>query len=296
MGFSEALKLEVKRKAHFRCCMCESVCFVQVHHIVPISAGGLDSFDNAAPLCPNCHDSLGANPEKRKWIKDKRDFIYEFCKKRLAFESVNRLEELYNKIEDAHREQANKIDEVELSVAQLKEENRLLKNQLHLLKEQQTKTTKGNLKRFFDGFFEDNLLKVIPEGEQYEPLIERISALVIYPGLITIDEEEIYMMIKYPSQLVVFSSEARGTSKLENVKANLINQAKKGGLALAENMIFNVRGDACLTLYDVNEVAEVLYNGINNPNANIIFGATVDESLRNKLSVTVLASFPQNKG
>jgi hypothetical protein len=50
---------------------------VQVHHIIPEEHGGPDTIDNAAPLCPNCHDYFGANPTKRKEIKHMRDWWYQ---------------------------------------------------------------------------------------------------------------------------------------------------------------------------------------------------------------------------
>jgi Zn finger protein HypA/HybF involved in hydrogenase expression len=76
MAFSEQVKLEVKRKAAFRCCRCQSV-GVDVHHIIPEKMGGPDEMDNAAPLCPNCHDYYGGNPDKRKEITQMRDWWYE---------------------------------------------------------------------------------------------------------------------------------------------------------------------------------------------------------------------------
>lgn len=76
MGFSENLKREVKEKAAFRCCRCQNI-GVQVHHIEPESDGGPDTVDNAAPLCPSCHDYFGANPRKQKEIKHMRDWWYQ---------------------------------------------------------------------------------------------------------------------------------------------------------------------------------------------------------------------------
>lgn len=81
MAFSEDLKLKVKRKAHFSCCLCKTI-GVEVHHIIPQEEKGPDTEDNAAPLCPSCHETYGANPQKRKFIREARDFWYEICEKR----------------------------------------------------------------------------------------------------------------------------------------------------------------------------------------------------------------------
>lgn len=77
MGFSEPLKKEVRQKAGYRCCWCQMVGDIQVHHIIPEKDGGPDTIDNAAPLCPSCHSVLGSNPEKRKTMKERRDWLYE---------------------------------------------------------------------------------------------------------------------------------------------------------------------------------------------------------------------------
>jgi hypothetical protein len=79
MPFSEELKLRVKKQAAFQCCRCREI-GVEVHHIVPEEAGGPDTEDNAAPLCPNCHTWFGDNPKKRKEIGQMRDWWYEVCR------------------------------------------------------------------------------------------------------------------------------------------------------------------------------------------------------------------------
>jgi hypothetical protein len=82
MAFSEKVKLEARRKSNFRCCICEKLFSGEVHHIIPESEGGPDILDNAVLLCPNCHDSYGGNPEKRKQIKQKRDHWWELMEER----------------------------------------------------------------------------------------------------------------------------------------------------------------------------------------------------------------------
>ena len=79
MAFSETTKLEVRRKANFRCCRCQQV-GVEVHHIMPKKDFGTDDIDNAAPLCPTCHKYFGNDPEQRKEIKQMRDHWYEIAK------------------------------------------------------------------------------------------------------------------------------------------------------------------------------------------------------------------------
>ena len=75
MPFSEELKLSVRKRAAFRCCVCQKIP-VEVHHIIPQEYGGSDEDDNAAPLCPTCHTIHGGNPDWRKKITEMRDYWY----------------------------------------------------------------------------------------------------------------------------------------------------------------------------------------------------------------------------
>lgn len=97
MAFNEALKIKIKKKAHFTCCLCKAI-GVEVHHIISKEEGGADTEDNAAQLCPSCHEVYGANPQKRKFIRDTRDFLHEICEKRYASDS-DRFDEIKTLLE-----------------------------------------------------------------------------------------------------------------------------------------------------------------------------------------------------
>lgn len=99
MAFNEQKKLAVKRRAHFKCCLCHSS-YVEVHHIIPEEEGGPNSEDNAAPLCPYCHETLGSNPTKRKFIKQARDSWYDICEKRYVSDP-ERLDKMATQLKQA---------------------------------------------------------------------------------------------------------------------------------------------------------------------------------------------------
>lgn len=110
MPFSERTKLAVKRKAHYACCICHRPGQIEVHHIIPQEENGPNTQDNAAPLCPSCHELYGANPLKRKAIREMRDFWYEHC--RLQTPSIERLEQIAARIDQtATRDDLNKAIE-----------------------------------------------------------------------------------------------------------------------------------------------------------------------------------------
>ncbi|MGQ4661472.1 HNH endonuclease [Lysobacter sp. F6437] len=108
MAFPESVTKEVKRKAHFQCCLCKAI-GVEIHHILPQAERGPDTAENAAPLCPSCHETYGANPTKRKFIREARDLWYEICEKRYAPDAS-----ILQEVRDAVSSTASKSDLSEL--------------------------------------------------------------------------------------------------------------------------------------------------------------------------------------
>ena len=57
----------------------------------------------------------------------------------------------------------------------------------------------------------------------------------------------------------------------------------------AQGILFNVTGGANLSLYDVNQAAAIIRETVH-PDANMIFGAVIDESMGDEMRVTVIAT------
>ncbi len=76
MPFSEAIKLEVKKKSDFRCVVC-GMPIVEIHHIIPQEENGPDKIENAVALCAHCHNIYGGNPTKREELIRLRDMAYQ---------------------------------------------------------------------------------------------------------------------------------------------------------------------------------------------------------------------------
>lgn len=116
MGFSKGLKLQAKRRAHFCCSICH-VPGVEIHHIVPQADGDDDTFENAAPLCPSCHETYGANPTKRAFIREARDYWYELCDKRFAPQDQGSLVEILEIVASSNRQLANLRKDLRSSIS-----------------------------------------------------------------------------------------------------------------------------------------------------------------------------------
>ncbi|MCL5114078.1 MAG: HNH endonuclease [Patescibacteria group bacterium] len=100
MAFNQQIIDKVKEKAAFRCCRCQEI-GIEAHHILPQKDKGPDTFENAAPLCPNCHSYFGDNPIKRKEITQMRDWWYKVAERRYLTADVNYglLNEINSKVE-----------------------------------------------------------------------------------------------------------------------------------------------------------------------------------------------------
>jgi cell division protein FtsZ len=57
----------------------------------------------------------------------------------------------------------------------------------------------------------------------------------------------------------------------------------------ARGVVFNITGGTDLTLHEVNAAAEIIYEVVD-PNANIIFGAVIDDKMQGEIRITVIAT------
>ena len=72
MGFSPQIKLQAIIASARHCCVCHKRAGrnIEVHHIHPRESGGPDTFENAIPLCFDCHAEAGHyNPKHPKGLK-----------------------------------------------------------------------------------------------------------------------------------------------------------------------------------------------------------------------------------
>jgi hypothetical protein len=83
-GFADAVILEARQRAHFRCCYCRERPGDEVHHLIPRAEGGPDTIENAVLLCAQCHTVYGHNRDKRKQLQQARDHWYDVAARMYA--------------------------------------------------------------------------------------------------------------------------------------------------------------------------------------------------------------------
>lgn len=61
MAFSKEVKVQAMVACGRCCCICHKFCGnnMEVYHIKPHADGGQDTFENAIPLCFDCHAEVG---------------------------------------------------------------------------------------------------------------------------------------------------------------------------------------------------------------------------------------------
>jgi len=120
--------------------------------------------------------------------------------------------------------------------------------------------------------------------------VKGISDLITIPGLINLDFADVRtIMFEAGSAMMGIGSGSGENRSVDAAESAISSPLLEETITGAKGVIFNVTGGSDLTLYEVNEAAEVIYNAVD-PDANIIFGAVIDEKLQDEVIVTVIAT------
>jgi len=120
--------------------------------------------------------------------------------------------------------------------------------------------------------------------------VQGICDLVTVPGLINLDLADVRTIMTGAGTAHMGIGQARGEERAQKAAAMAINSSLlETSIDGARGILLNVSGGSDLSLFEVNEVAEAI-NSAADPEANIIFGAVIDEALGDSLRVTVVAT------
>ena len=120
--------------------------------------------------------------------------------------------------------------------------------------------------------------------------VQGICDLVTVPGLINLDLADVRTIMTGAGTAHMGIGRARGEQRAHKAAEMAINSSLlETSIEGARGILLNISGGADLSLFEVNEVAEII-NAAADPEANIIFGAVVDENLADAIWVTVVAT------
>jgi cell division protein FtsZ len=120
--------------------------------------------------------------------------------------------------------------------------------------------------------------------------IQGISELITVPGLINLDFADVRSIMAEGGAALMAIGHAKGDDKATEaaekaIASSLLDVTIDG----ARGILFNVTGGPDLSLFDVNEAAEIIRK-TTHPEANIIFGAVIDEAMSDEIHITVIAT------
>ena len=124
--------------------------------------------------------------------------------------------------------------------------------------------------------------------------VQGISDLIAIPGLVYLDFADVKTLMLNTGMAHMGIGRASGENRAEDaakqaIQSPLLETSIEG----ARGVIINITGGTNLGLHEVNTAAELIQRSVD-PEANIIFGAVIDESLDEDILVTVIATGFEN--
>jgi cell division protein FtsZ len=120
--------------------------------------------------------------------------------------------------------------------------------------------------------------------------VQGISDLIIMPGLINVDFADVKAIMKGAGSALMGIGIGTGESRAqEAAHAAITSPLLDVSIDGATGILFNVIGSTNLTMKEVNDAAKII-NASSSPDADIIFGTTIDESMGDQVKITVIAT------
>ena len=120
--------------------------------------------------------------------------------------------------------------------------------------------------------------------------VQGITDLITTPGLINTDFADVRMIMSNAGSALMGIGYASGDGRAVNAaRAAISSPMLEASVEGARGMLLNVSGPSDLGLFEVNEAAEIVAKAAH-PDANIIFGAVIDDSLGDEVRITVIAA------
>jgi len=120
--------------------------------------------------------------------------------------------------------------------------------------------------------------------------VQGITDLITVPGLVNLDFADVRTIMRDAGSALMGIGHASGdTRAADAANAAVSSPLLETTLDGATGVLLNITGGPNLGLFEVNEAAEVV-TGHADPNANVIFGAVIDESMGDEVRVTVIAT------
>jgi cell division protein FtsZ len=120
--------------------------------------------------------------------------------------------------------------------------------------------------------------------------VQGITDLITTPGLINTDFADVKMIMNDAGSALMGIGYGSGEGRaLAAARAAISSPLLESSIEGARGILLNISGGSDLGLLEVNDAAEVVHS-VAHPDANIIFGAVVDDAMGDEVRVTVIAA------
>ena len=120
--------------------------------------------------------------------------------------------------------------------------------------------------------------------------VQGITDLITVPGLINLDFADVKAIMKDAGSALMGIGMASGENRaVEAAQLAITSPLLEESIEGAKGILLNISGGPDLGLFEVNEAAEIISRAAD-PDANIIFGAVIDDALGDSVKVTVIAA------
>src|SRR5258708_5441781 len=120
--------------------------------------------------------------------------------------------------------------------------------------------------------------------------VQGISELITMPGLINVDFADVRTIMTNAGSALMGIGTGVGENRAQAAaRAAVASPLLEISMEGARGVLFNIIGGPDLTMNEVDEAAKIIAAAAD-PDANIIFGATIDESMRDQMKITVIAT------
>lgn len=126
--------------------------------------------------------------------------------------------------------------------------------------------------------------------------VQGISEIITVPGLINVDFADVKNIMADAGSALMGIGSGIGENRAQTAaRAAIASPLLEISMEGARGVLFNVVGGSDLTMTEVDEAAKIISSAAD-PDANIIFGATIDETMHDQIRITVVATgFDQAK-
>src|SRR5436190_17488958 len=120
--------------------------------------------------------------------------------------------------------------------------------------------------------------------------VQGITDLITVPGIVNLDFADVRTIMRDAGSALMGIGSSQGENRAaEAARTAVSSPLLESSIEGATGILLNISGPTDLGLFEVNEAAEVVTSAADQ-NANVIFGAVIDESLTDEVRVTVIAT------